>query len=106
MNAHSPNSAQASHSGVPITPLATNSPATNSNESPGRKKPMSRPHSAKMIRQTPITANGPRVPRMFSGSSQGGSSARDDVVASASASDAEVTGLHSTGAGSTGDAGR
>ena len=76
--------------GVEIAPVATNRPVTNSSESPGRKNPISRPHSAKMIRQTPISANGPRDRTMFSGSSQAGSRARVDVCAASTIAGSSV----------------
>ena len=54
--------------GVSMNPCAMNNPVMNSSESPGRKKPINSPHSAKMIRITPIRASGPSQVRMFSGS--------------------------------------
>src|SRR4051794_21764342 len=51
---------------------ATSRPTVNSSESPGRKKPMSRPHSAKMTIRVPIS---PRVSTSWLGSSQDGPSA-------------------------------
>ena len=50
---------QASQIGVAIAPVAMNKPVMKSRESPGRKNPMSSPHSAKMMKMTPIRANVP-----------------------------------------------
>jgi hypothetical protein len=52
-------SRQASQIGVVMAPVAMNSPVMKSSESPGRKKPISSPHSAKMIRMTPARAKFP-----------------------------------------------
>ncbi len=76
-NAHTVTSTHTSHSGMSMAPLATNRPAVNSSESPGRKKPISSPHSAKMIRQSTATAQPPMPCRITSGSSQDG---RIDIV--------------------------
>ncbi len=54
-----------------MTPLATNRPTMNSSESPGRKKPMSSPHSAKMIAIAIQNAAVPNRSR-FCGSSHSG----------------------------------
>ena len=59
-----------------IAPVATSSPAMNSKVSPGRKKPISRPHSANSTSMMPSTAHEPIALIMFSGSSQPGRSAR------------------------------
>ena len=45
--------------GTPTAPVPTNIPSVKSKESPGRKKPMSRPVSAKMTSMTPRMAQGP-----------------------------------------------
>ena len=50
-----------------MLPDAMNSPVMNSSESPGRKKPMSSPHSAKMMAttiQNPTLPQLSRVPWM------------------------------------------
>ena len=58
-----------------MAPSATNSPAVNSRESPGRKNPSSRPHSAKMINASPTRAHGPSHVKIVSGLSHSGPSA-------------------------------
>ena len=57
--------------GMSITPLAMNRPTMNSSESPGRKNPMSSPHSAKMMPRAIQKAAVPNLSR-FCGSSQSG----------------------------------
>ena len=44
---------------IEMAPLAMNRPVTNSRESPGRKKPMRSPHSAKMMPTTTQKAMSP-----------------------------------------------
>ena len=44
-----------------MVPVATSSPAVNSMESPGRKKPISSPVSAKMMPQTSRTTHGAKA---------------------------------------------
>src|SRR5690349_664206 len=71
-------------SGAPSpTSETANRPAVNSSESPGRKKPMSRPHSAKMIAATPTSAHGPSQEMIVSGWSHAGPIAARVVVTTA-----------------------
>ena len=51
-----------------MNPVVTSKPAVNSNESPGRKKPMSSPHSANTITKMPTTAQAPRDSKQAAGS--------------------------------------
>ena len=57
-----------------MVPVAMSSPAVNNKESPGRKKPMSNPVSAKIITHMIKTTHGPNpgFPRITAGSNHGG----------------------------------
>ena len=71
------------------SPMATNMPSVNSRESPGRKKPTSRPVSAKMTSMTPRMAQGPiqptKVVMMWEASSHSGPSMGRDAVGAGAA---------------------
>ena len=58
-----------------MTPVLINSPTVKRSESPGRKNPMSRPHSAKMMATAPQSAQAPSASSNDSGLSQEGPSA-------------------------------
>jgi hypothetical protein len=59
MIAASHTSGAATQMWTPTAPVPTNMPSVNSRESPGRKKPTSRPVSAKITSMTPTIAQGP-----------------------------------------------
>src|SRR5581483_6013946 len=69
-----------SHSGAAMMPVWTNNPAVNSRESPGRKNPTSRPHSANTMRHSPSSTYGPSARIRYSGSSREAPEARWIVV--------------------------
>ena len=61
-------SRQTSQIGVSMNPVATRMPAVNSSESPGRKNPISSPHSAKTMARMARSAQGPKDSRSDWGS--------------------------------------
>src|SRR5829696_10239940 len=69
-------SRQTSQIGWLIDPCFTRSPAVNSSESPGRKKPTSRPHSAKTTTRIPTR---PKLSTSVLGSSHEGPRAEADI---------------------------
>lgn len=58
---------KANPSGTSISPVAINNPVAKSKESPGKKKPISSPHSAKTIINTTTKAHCPAAVKIFSG---------------------------------------